>query len=109
MLTLDGQEFVRRWSMHVLPEGFVKVRHYGICSNRLKMKVREIVYTGQGQIPPEIKKGLSWIEIYTEVHGQHPRVCPECKAAVMVTVQVLPPIRDGPSVILPTSPQTQQL
>ncbi len=96
-MKLKGTEFVRRWSMHILPEGFVKVRHYGICSNRLKMKVRDIVYAEQGQTPPEIKKGLSWIEIYLEVHGQHPRLCPECKVAQMVTVQVLPPIRDGPA------------
>jgi hypothetical protein len=72
------------------------------------MKVREIVYTGQGQTPPEIKKGLSWIEIYTEVHGQHPRVCSECKSAVMVTVQVLPPIRDGPLAVLPVSQMPQK-
>jgi hypothetical protein len=108
MLTLDGQEFVRRWSMHVLPEGFVKVRHYGICSNRLKMKARELVYAELDLEPPEIQKGLSWVEIYMEVHSEHPKLCPECKSAVMVTVQVLPPIRDGPSVILPANPIPQQ-
>ena len=31
---LDGVEFVRRWSMHILPKGFVKVRRYGGFSNR---------------------------------------------------------------------------
>lgn len=108
-LTLDGQEFVRRWSMHVLPEGFVKVRHYGVCSNRIKMKVREIVYTELGQTPPEIRKGLSWVEVYLEVHGAHPKLCPECKSAVMVTVQVLPPIRDGPSVFLPTNRHARKI
>ncbi len=32
--TLDGLEFVRRWSLHILPKGFTKVRYYGGYSNR---------------------------------------------------------------------------
>jgi hypothetical protein len=31
---LSGVEFVRRWSRHILPAGFVKTRHYGGYSNR---------------------------------------------------------------------------
>ena len=33
-MTLDGVEFLRRWVQHVLPRGFVKVRHYGLLANR---------------------------------------------------------------------------
>ncbi len=33
-MTLPGVEFLRRWLQHVLPRGFVKVRHYGLWSNR---------------------------------------------------------------------------
>src|SRR5207248_9755240 len=33
-MTLEGVEFVRRWLQHVLPRGFVKIRHYGLWSNR---------------------------------------------------------------------------
>jgi hypothetical protein len=33
-IALSGVEFVRRFLMHVLPKGFVKIRHYGILSNR---------------------------------------------------------------------------
>ena len=35
-LTLDGVEFVRRFLMHILPKGFVKIRHYGLLANRNK-------------------------------------------------------------------------
>ena len=31
---LSGEEFVRRFVQHVLPRGFVKVRHYGLLANR---------------------------------------------------------------------------
>ncbi len=34
VMTLDGVEFLRRWVQHVLPRGFVKVRHYGLLANR---------------------------------------------------------------------------
>ena len=34
IMTLDAVEFVRRFLMHVLPTGFVRVRHYGLLANR---------------------------------------------------------------------------
>jgi len=33
-LTLSAEEFLRRFVQHVLPKGFVKVRHYGLLANR---------------------------------------------------------------------------
>ncbi len=33
-LTLDASEFIRRFLQHVLPSGFVKMRHYGLLANR---------------------------------------------------------------------------
>lgn len=33
-MTLSGVEFLRRFMQHVLPKGFVKVRHYGLLANR---------------------------------------------------------------------------
>jgi hypothetical protein len=30
---LDGQEFVRRFLMHILPKGFMRIRHFGYLSN----------------------------------------------------------------------------
>jgi len=33
-MTLDATEFIRRFLLHVLPSGFVKIRHFGFLSNR---------------------------------------------------------------------------
>ena len=33
-MTLSGEEFLRRFVQHVLPRGFVKIRHYGLLANR---------------------------------------------------------------------------
>lgn len=35
-LTLEASEFIRRFLMHILPDRFVKIRHYGILGNRKK-------------------------------------------------------------------------
>src|SRR5262249_53943623 len=34
LVRLSAEEFLRRWVQHVLPGGFVKVRHYGLLANR---------------------------------------------------------------------------
>ena len=35
-MTIAGTEFIRRFLMHVLPKGFVRIRHYGLLSCRCK-------------------------------------------------------------------------
>lgn len=37
-ITIRGVEFIRRFLMHVLPKGFIRIRHYGLLSNRVKQK-----------------------------------------------------------------------
>ena len=45
-MTLDAMEFIRRFLQHVLPHGFMKIRHYGLlssnCSTSIE-KVRELI------------------------------------------------------------------
>jgi hypothetical protein len=36
LLTLSAAEFLRRFVQHVLPKGFVKIRHYGLLANRYR-------------------------------------------------------------------------
>ncbi len=38
-LTLEGVEFIRRFLMHIPPEGFVRIRHYGLLSNHNKRRL----------------------------------------------------------------------
>jgi len=35
-MTLDGVEFLRRFLLHVLPTGFVRIRYYGLFANRCR-------------------------------------------------------------------------
>jgi len=41
-LTLDVMEFIRRYLMHVLPKGFVKVRHYGFLHPNFRVKIEQL-------------------------------------------------------------------
>lgn len=41
-MTLDAFEFIRRYLQHVLPHGFMKVRHYGFCSHNFSIPIQRI-------------------------------------------------------------------
>lgn len=41
-MTLDGIEFVRRYAMHILPENFVRIRHYGILATSCRDTLRDV-------------------------------------------------------------------
>jgi hypothetical protein len=53
-MTLDADEFIRRFLLHVLPRGFMRLRHYGFLANRHKARTlrrcRELL--GQPADPP---------------------------------------------------------
>jgi hypothetical protein len=75
-LTLNTMEFVRRFSMHILPKAFVRIRHYGILSSTSKGTA---IKTIRNQLPskPTIQKQFV-AKIY------NPLQCPCCKKETMV-------------------------
>ena len=42
LMTLDALEFIRRFLMHVLPDRFTKIKHYGLLSNRNKKNMLKL-------------------------------------------------------------------
>ena len=44
-MRLDGEEFIRRFLLHVLPEGLMRIRHYGFLSNRSRQQKGETIRT----------------------------------------------------------------
>ena len=57
-MTLDALEFIRRFAMHILPKGFVRIRHYGMLSNKVKPialpAIRNQLQPGLNQVIPNI-------------------------------------------------------
>lgn len=79
-MTLDGMEFIRRFSLHILPKRFVRIRHYGILSSTCKkVSVPEI----KKQLPqkPALKKEANQMQLF------NPKICPCCKTETMVTIE----------------------
>ena len=78
-MTLDASEFIRRFAMHILPKGFVRIRHYGILSSTSKSVCAAAI---KEQLPPmmEVKHAKPKKEIY------NPLQCPCCKKETMSTI-----------------------
>jgi hypothetical protein len=77
-MTLEASEFIRRFLMHVLPDKFVKIRHYGILSNRnrnLKLKKCKKL---TGAIVEKVKAKLSIEELMLKVFKKDIALCPCC-------------------------------
>ncbi|OWW23494.1 IS91 family transposase [Zobellia sp. OII3] len=75
LLGLSDAEFIRRFSLHVLPKGFVRIRHYGILSSTKKKTVLPLLMAEMGQPPPKQ-------ESPPILH----RRCPSCNEGILVTV-----------------------
>ena len=79
-LTLQGNEFIRRFLMHVLPKGFVKVRYYGILSPRnKKTKLALCRKLTASPVYKPVFAGLSTIEIVCILLGRDVTLCSKCK------------------------------
>lgn len=78
IMTLDAMEFIRRFLLHVLPDRFVKIRHYGILGNRnRKTKLRlSKRLTGIKFIVQTPKKSVE--EMMLKLTGRDITKCPCC-------------------------------
>jgi len=91
--TLDGPDFARRFLQHVLPDRFVRIRHYGLLASRRRhdlARCREILGAGP---PPERVKDANWVAACQRLFGTHPLLCPQCKIGIFEHRRVLPPLR----------------
>jgi len=89
-LTLDGQEFIRRFLMHVLPRGFVKIRYYGVLAVRNRKTLLVLCQKLTHTIPNKPKlKGLNSIEVVFVLLGIDVTICPCCGIGKLVPVNSL--------------------
>lgn len=98
IMTLDGIEFLRRFSRHILPSGFVRIRYYGILSATRKEDFRHLqISMGIPPSPVNKKKNRkSWKEICKTHLSYDPDQCPHCKSGKMIMVERFSPQRGPP-------------
>jgi len=82
-MELEDTEFVRRFALHILPAGFVRIRHYGILSSTTK---KVSIPAIREQLPDE---DLTFTDL-RKVRPFDPKICPCCGTPTMVTIETLP-------------------
>ena len=90
-MTLEAQEFIRRFLLHVLPDGFMRIRHFGFLANRAKKhalaQCRKLLKLDAAL--PEIPK-KSAHDLLLELTGIDLNRCPSCHQGTMIVVAELP-------------------
>jgi Putative transposase/Transposase zinc-binding domain len=79
VMTLDASEFIRRFLLHVLPDGFVKIRHFGFLSNKHRKECLEACRTLLGVRKPEPALSETWQESLLRITGIDVTRCPLCE------------------------------
>ena len=84
-MSLPAEEFLRRFLLHVLPKGFVRIRNFGFLASRHRGRILPLCFQCLGSDPeafnnqaqPEDTKGLC--------------KCPKCGAPMIVVLRVYAP------------------
>jgi putative transposase len=101
-VTVAPQEFLRRFLLHVLPKGFVKIRHYGLfapshVSTKLAAARRLL---GEGSPVPPIEKAPSAprdvCELMLALTGIDLRRCKRCGGGPLLRYPLAPLVADPP-------------
>jgi hypothetical protein len=89
--SLNPLEFIRRFFLHVLPKGFMRIRHFGFLANRWKMdylgKCRIFLGLPPNPIKPEKKSNQ---ELMLQLTGIDISLCPRCKKGRMQFMGEIP-------------------
>jgi hypothetical protein len=83
VMTLDAVEFIRRFLLHILPCGFVKIRHYGFLANGVRARRLQLC---RSLLPP-VRPATD--QLTPEQHRAIRRACPACGAGRMVLIGIV--------------------
>jgi len=95
IMKLEAFEFIRRFLLHVLPEKFVKLRYYGLLSNRKsdRMLSRCRRLLGCSSKPKNGPASETWQEFLLRTCGLDLTTCPFCKKGRMIKKEIILPVR----------------
>jgi len=96
VMKLEATEFIRRFLLHVLPEGFMRVRYCGFLGSPAKRenleRLSEILPFNYNTDEPERKNAA---ELMLELTGTDVTLCPSCGVGTMRKVSLIPPLIQG--------------
>jgi hypothetical protein len=84
LMSLSLDEFLRRFLLHLLPKGFVRIRHFGFLANRRRATLLPLCFQLLGAVPqPQIQQKASAAKQPSPLWH-----CPKC-GGTMVIVETL--------------------
>ena len=89
-MTLDGGEFIRRFLIHVLPDGFHRIRYFGFLGNCQRARKLVLCRELLGMAPPgRADPLLDYRNRFEVLTGRSLRECPHCRAGFMVVIATI--------------------
>jgi hypothetical protein len=97
-MSLSAEEFIRRFLLHVLPEGFVRIRYYGLLACRRRKEELALCRQLLGEAPEgSAEPGpVAWHDLLQRLTGVDPLLCPGCGQSRLRQVEEVPPERGRP-------------
>jgi hypothetical protein len=84
IMELEADEFLRRYLLHVLPERFVRIRHFGFLANRVRTRSLALAREQLGPLR------VTAVEPKTDP-SPSPTRCPQCQIGSMITIEIVAP------------------
>ena len=106
LMTLAVGEFLRRFLLHLLPPGFVRIRHYGLLANasrKASIPICKQLLDGKiGPAAPPEETQETWQELLLRLTGVDATLCSQCRNGHLRILRRLSPLRPS-TFFLPSS------
>ncbi|MBZ5667764.1 MAG: IS91 family transposase [Acidobacteriia bacterium] len=79
LMTLSLDEFLRRFLLHLLPKGFVRIRHFGFLANRRRSTLLPLCFEALDVVPPQTEPETSTAQQSSPLWR-----CPKCGGPMAV-------------------------
>jgi Putative transposase/Transposase zinc-binding domain len=102
LMTLSADEFIRRFLLHVLPQGFHRIRYYGLLGNRHRAeklaRCRELLAMPPTE-PVEDQTELDYRDRYQALTGASLKQCSVCQQGQMVIIATIDAVTTRPAIL----------
>ena len=92
VMTLEAEEFIRRFLLHVLPRGFMRIRHYGVLGNRCRTAQLAACRTLLGQPEPIPQPPEPLAVLMHRLTGKDIDRCPQCHKGHLAVIMTIYPL-----------------
>lgn len=90
-MSLTAVEFIRRFLLHILPCGFMRIRHFGLFANRGRRERLQYCRQMLGITAALVTEKLPWWEAILKHTGRNPLRCPTCENGLLRLVEIVFP------------------